>query len=113
MADQGFYPNWGNDMIYAKWGWMLNFYNRPAADGSGGGDGNGVKDSVAEEFDAIRGVIDSRVAKWQGLPDGAACATPRSAANSTTAVLGGPPQRRPSRAAVRSRRRTGPSRPSS
>ncbi|MFE1646762.1 hypothetical protein ACFM35_14370 [Microbacterium sp. P01] len=89
MADQGFYPNWGNDQLYAKWGWMLNFYDRPAEDGSGGGDGNGVEDSVAEEFAEIRAVIDSRVSSWLDLPDGSLCGAPRGAANATTALLGG------------------------
>ncbi|WP_308491957.1 hypothetical protein [Microbacterium terrisoli] len=37
MADQSFYPNWGNDKIYSKWGWMLNFYHRPDENGNGGG----------------------------------------------------------------------------
>lgn len=88
MADQSFYPNWGNDQIYAKWGWMLNFYNRPDENGNGGGDGNGVNHSVAAEFDAIRGAIDASVAPWLDLPDGSACSAPQSAAGATAAALG-------------------------
>lgn len=88
MADSGFYPNWGNDMIYAKWGFMLNFYNRPDENGVGGGDGNGVKDSVEAEFEQIRSAVDAVVAPWLDLPDGTACATPQTVASTTAAQLG-------------------------
>lgn len=88
MADDSFYPNWGNGQIYAKWGWMLNFYNRPDANGNGGGDGNGVNDSVAPQFDQIRASIDGIVAKWLDLPDGTACDAPRTAVSSAAALLG-------------------------
>ncbi|MEX0159110.1 MULTISPECIES: hypothetical protein [unclassified Microbacterium] len=89
MADQGFHPNWGNDQIYAKWGFMLNFYNRPNAAGEGGGDGNGVNHSVAPAFDEIRAAIDSRVSKWLDLPDGGdACDAPASATSAAAAILG-------------------------
>lgn len=88
MADDGFYPNWGNDQIYAKWSWMLNFYNRPDANGNGGGDGNGVNHSVADSFDQIRAAIDSTVSKWLDLPDGTKCDTPRADAKTTAAMLG-------------------------
>ena len=88
MADQSFSPHWGNDMIYAKWGFMLNYYNRPEADGSGGGTGNGVKDSVAEEFEQIRASIDALVSPWTDLPDGSECSTPQSMVSSTSGLLG-------------------------
>lgn len=88
MADQSFFPNWGNDQIYAKWGWMLNFYNRPDENGNGGGDGNGVNHSVAPQFDEIRAAIDASVSDWLDLPDGDACTPPRDAANATAAILG-------------------------
>lgn len=88
MADNEFYPTPANPTIYAKWGWMLNFYNRPGDDGSGGGDGNGVTASVETYFDEIRAAIDNTVARWQGLPDGAACDIPRQQARSAAAILG-------------------------
>jgi hypothetical protein len=89
MADQGFHPNWGNDQIYAKWGFMLNFYNRPNPQGEGGGDGNGVNHSVAPAFDEIRAAIDARVSPWLDLPDGGdACDTLASATSSAAAILG-------------------------
>lgn len=88
MADQGFHPNWGNDQIYAKWGFMLNFYNRPNAAGEGGGDGNGVNHSVAPAFEEIRAAIDARVSKWLDLPDGDDCGAPTSATSATAAILG-------------------------
>jgi len=88
MADQSFHPTPANDMIYAKWGWMLNFYNRPDANGNGGGDGNGVKDSVAAEFEEIRVAIDGVVGRWLALPDGAECETPQTAVSSTGSILG-------------------------
>lgn len=88
MADQGFIPHYGNDKLYAKWGWMLNFYNRPDANGNGGGDGNGVNHSVAAQFEEIRGAVDSSVSRWLDLPDGAACDTPRKDAGTTAAILG-------------------------
>ena len=88
MADQSFYPSWGNDQIYAKWGWMLNFYNRPDANGNGGGDGNGVNDSCAAQFDEIRAAIDQRVSQWLGLPDGSLCVAPQQAASSSAAIFG-------------------------
>lgn len=88
MADQGFTPNWGNDMIYSKWGWMLNFYNRPDANGVGGGDGNGVKHSVEAQFDQIRQAVDSVVSRWLDLPDGSNCEAPESRVSSAASRLG-------------------------
>lgn len=32
MADQQFYPNWSNEMIYAKWGFMLTPQERRLGD---------------------------------------------------------------------------------
>jgi len=88
MADQQFYPNWGNDMIYAKWGFMLNFYNRPDANGKGGGTGNGVNHSVADVFDAIRADIDGIIEPWKTLPDGSSAATPATTTNAAASKLG-------------------------
>lgn len=88
MADNAFYPNWGNEMIYAKWGWMLNFYNRPDENGNGGGDGNGVNHSVEAQFEQIRSAVDATLAPWSDLPDGAANDAPRGMASAAAAKLG-------------------------
>ncbi|RLP82026.1 hypothetical protein D9V34_09385 [Mycetocola lacteus] len=88
MADTGFYPHIGNSKIYAKWGWMLNFYNRPDENGRGGGDGNGVTASVEAEFDAIRRAIDALVDRWLDLPDGSECDDPLQRAKTTANTLG-------------------------
>jgi len=67
---------------------MLNFYNRPDANGNGGGDGNGVSHSVADGFDQIRAAIDNTVSKWLDLPDGTKCDEPRTDVKTTAAMLG-------------------------
>jgi hypothetical protein len=88
MADQDFFPVWGNEGTYAKWHFAPYQYFRPEADGSGGGDGVGYNVSCAGDFDAIRSAIDGVVDKWFGLPDGSACAQPSAAARTAASVLG-------------------------
>lgn len=88
MADDGFYPNWGNDMLYSKWGFMLNFYNRPDENGQGGGTGNGVTHSVADVFESIRGQINDTVAPWRTLPEGTGASQPAQGTNAAASKLG-------------------------
>lgn len=88
MADQSFYPAWGNEGTYCKWHWAPYQYFRPAEDGSGGGDGVGYNVSCAAQFDQIRAAIDTLVDKWKGLPDGTLCSAPQQQVNGTAALLG-------------------------
>jgi hypothetical protein len=91
MADQDFYPSWGNeDWSYNKWHWAPYQYRRPGADGSGGGTSVGYGDGVSSvaQFDGIRSAIDGVVAQWLGLPDGSLCATPQQSTSATAAILG-------------------------
>lgn len=90
MADQSFYPAWGADHTYAKWGWAPYQYHRPDENGEGGGESVGYGDGVtcAAQFDGIRSTIDGIVEKWKGLPDGSLCDGPKGQANATAAILG-------------------------
>lgn len=90
MADQGFFPAWGNEQTYCKWHFAPYQYHRPEEDGSGGGTSVGYGDGVTcvAQFDGIRATIDGLVSKWLDLPDGSGCAAPQSQANSAAALLG-------------------------
>ncbi|WP_152649914.1 hypothetical protein [Demequina globuliformis] len=90
MADQGFYPAWGNDGSYCKWHWAPYQYFRPAVDGSGGRESAGYGDVItcAAEFDRIRARIDGIASTWLDLPDGSLCDAPQQDANATAAILG-------------------------
>src|SRR5690554_30524 len=72
MADQSFDPWWIDGDYYAKWGFVRYMYARPNANGQGGGvEKDGMSDSIAPQFDAIRATIDGVVDKWRDLPNGA------------------------------------------
>lgn len=88
MADQDFFPTWGYEETYTKWHFAPYQYFRPAADGSGGGDGVGYDVSCADAFDGIRSSIDSIVSKWHGLPDGAGARAYADAGRITASLLG-------------------------
>lgn len=90
MADQSFYPAWGNEETYCKWHWAPYQYFRPDENGSGGGKSVGYGDGVTCEaqFDDIRAAVDGVVSKWLDLPDGTKCADPQSKAATSAGILG-------------------------
>lgn len=90
MADQDFFPTWGNESSYNKHGWLPYQYFRPDENGEGGGQSVGYGDGVTCEaqFDDIRAAVDSVVSKWLDLPDGKACNDPESKAATSAGILG-------------------------
>ncbi|MGO1851302.1 hypothetical protein [Microbacterium sp.] len=90
MADQSFYPAWGNEETYCKWHWAPYQYHRPDANGAGGGTSVGYGDGVTcvAQFDGIRSSIDAVVSKWLDLPDGSECGDHESKAATSAGILG-------------------------